>query len=90
MLEPFIIKDSWGDSNGNKYYKIHVIIWIKEEYGWRYFVLMRLNESGTVLEWNHHHRDVIRSEEEDDVPENYPTEIGPDIFGSVYRIYYRQ
>ena len=83
-----IIKDSWVDKDGNKYLKALCREVVGgEPIGCYWFSLWRTNELGTVLEWN-----AIEDFEPrlDDVPEKYPTEIDPNSYDFIYRIYYRQ
>ena len=85
-----IIKDSRVDKNGNKYYKNYITVYVLERLTWHHFDLMRLNESGTVLEFNRKDSLEFNKSEYQDVPEVYPTEIDPNSLDFYYRIYYRQ
>ncbi|UCB46444.1 MAG: M56 family metallopeptidase, partial [Spirochaetota bacterium] len=81
-------KDSWSDKNGNKYFKSRITQYIDERPLCQSFILMRINEPGTVLELNINFDAGLY---EDDIPENYPNEINPGSYDSdSYWMYYRQ
>ena len=84
------IKDSWVDEKGNKYYKIYAPGYKLERLDSHHFDLMRINESGTVLEMNRRDSLEFYKSEYQDVPEAYPTEIDPNSYDFLYYIYYRQ
>ena len=69
---PYTIEEMWTDSNGDIWFKFH---WQCLVHGSKYFVLGKISNSGTVLEY------VYQGS-------RYPTEISP-IEGK-YNIRYRQ
>ena len=81
----YTIEDSWVDKKGNKFFKVFKI----EVPGpIHFFELVRINESGTVLEVNIIMDSLYKIG--DDISKKFPSEINPRSFEDSYYIYYRQ
>ena len=89
VADTLILTDSWIGKDGIKYFKIHSIEW-RGEVGEHAFIFMRLNELGSVIDWNVYHAPILEGKDYD-APDKYPTEINlQPSTGIIYKIYYRQ
>jgi len=89
IADTLILTDSWIGKDGIKYFKIHSIE-RHGDVGIHAFIFMRLNETGTVIDWNVYHASTLEGKDYD-APDKYPTEIILKPSGGIiYKIYYRQ